>query len=387
MAKAKKAIPDGYHTVTPSLTLDNAAPAIDWYEKALGAQELSRAVGPDGKIMHAEILVGNSRIMVNDAMMGMQGPQGDRRVAGVALDLRGGLRRPVQPRRRGRRAGVLGAMGKLQDQFWGDRWGSFSDPHGYLWTIATHKEDLSPRGTEAAAGGVDEELRPAADPRLIAAARPGAVPEPPLRRRRLLREDLAEHGDRLLHLVHRAVTRSGSASSRTAGSRARRATPLARHASRNAFAGRPMLTNMKLACESVGFMPRSANHFMVKSRTSLLRARSAAMNDASCWIAAMPGLHREHVERAGAGAGVPLGHLLDRLGVADGVSHAQARHAVGLRERARDDDVRVLDRDRDVRVVIGIGDVVEVRLVDEHVGSGDSVARFARNSRVARAPT
>jgi len=76
MAKAKKAVPEGYHTVTPSLTLDNAVQAIDWYKKALGAQELSRAAGPDGKIMHAEILIGDSRIMVNDPMMGTKGPKG-----------------------------------------------------------------------------------------------------------------------------------------------------------------------------------------------------------------------------------------------------------------------------------------------------------------------
>ena len=73
MAKAKSAIPEGFHTVTPQLTLENAVQAIDWYKKALGADEVSRAVGPDGKIMHAELRIGNSRIMVNDAMMGGKG--------------------------------------------------------------------------------------------------------------------------------------------------------------------------------------------------------------------------------------------------------------------------------------------------------------------------
>ena len=105
MAKAKNAVPEGHHTVTPQLTLDNAAQAIEWYKKALGAEEVARAVGPDGKIMHAEMRIGDSRIMLNDAMMGGEGPQGDRRVTGVALALRGGLRRAVQPRRRGGRAG------------------------------------------------------------------------------------------------------------------------------------------------------------------------------------------------------------------------------------------------------------------------------------------
>ena len=75
MAKAKSAVPEGFHTITPQLTLDNAAQAIDWYKKALGAEELARAVGPDGKIMHAEIKVGDSRIMVNDPMMGAKTPK------------------------------------------------------------------------------------------------------------------------------------------------------------------------------------------------------------------------------------------------------------------------------------------------------------------------
>ena len=77
MAKAKNAIPEGFHTITPQLTLDNAAQAIDWYKKALGAEEISRAVGPDGKVMHADLKIGNSRIMVNDAMMGAKGPQAE----------------------------------------------------------------------------------------------------------------------------------------------------------------------------------------------------------------------------------------------------------------------------------------------------------------------
>src|SRR3982750_1903117 len=75
MAKSKSPVPEGYHTVTPQLTLDNAAPAIEWYKKALGAEEVSRAVGPDGKIMHAELRIGDSRIMLNDAMMGGKGPK------------------------------------------------------------------------------------------------------------------------------------------------------------------------------------------------------------------------------------------------------------------------------------------------------------------------
>lgn len=74
MAKAQKAIPEGYHTITPHLTLD-ARHTIDWYKKALGAEELGRHLGPDGKVMHAELCIGDSRFMVNDVMTG-KGPKG-----------------------------------------------------------------------------------------------------------------------------------------------------------------------------------------------------------------------------------------------------------------------------------------------------------------------
>src|SRR5262245_12240067 len=144
MAKAKSPVPQGYHTVTPQLTLDNCAQAIDWYKKALGAEEGSRAVGPDGKIMHSELRIGDSRIMVNDAMMGGKGPKalgGSPAALWVYVDDCDKLfNRAVAAG-----AQVRPGMGALQDQFWGDRSGTFTDPHGYVWTIATHKEDLTPQ--------------------------------------------------------------------------------------------------------------------------------------------------------------------------------------------------------------------------------------------------
>ena len=76
MAKAAKPMPAGFHPITPHLVLDNAAQAIDFYKKAFGAQEVSRGLGPDGKIMHAQIKIGDSFIMLNDVMMGAKGPQG-----------------------------------------------------------------------------------------------------------------------------------------------------------------------------------------------------------------------------------------------------------------------------------------------------------------------
>jgi PhnB protein len=144
MAKAKSAVPEGHHTVTPQLTLDNAAQSIEWYKKALGAEEISRAVGPDGKIMHADLRIGNSRIMVNDAMMGSKGPKtlgGSPSSMWIYVEDADALfNRAVS-------AGgqvAAGPMGAMQDQFWGDRCGSLKDPEGYTWTIATRKEDLTP---------------------------------------------------------------------------------------------------------------------------------------------------------------------------------------------------------------------------------------------------
>ena len=143
MTKAKRPVPEGYHTVTPQLTLDNAAEAIEWYKKALGAVEGDRATGPDGKVMHSELRIGNSRIMVNDAMMGSKGPKalgGSPASLWIYVDDCDTLfNRAVAAG--GQVAG--GPMGQLTDQFWGDRSGTLTDPSGYRWTIATHKEDLT----------------------------------------------------------------------------------------------------------------------------------------------------------------------------------------------------------------------------------------------------
>lgn len=144
MAKAKSPVPAGHHTVTPQLTLDNAAQSIDWYKKALGAQEVARAVGPDGKVMHAEIRIGNSLIMMNDAMGGAKGP---RAIGGCPASLWVYVEDCDALFNRAVAAGAKvapGPMGALADQFWGDRTGSLIDPEGYQWTIATRKEDLSP---------------------------------------------------------------------------------------------------------------------------------------------------------------------------------------------------------------------------------------------------
>src|SRR5437667_5888744 len=145
MAKASNAIPKGHHTVTPSLTLDNAAQAIEWYKKAFGAEETARAVGPDGKIMHAEIRIGDSPIMLMDAMMGGKGPKA---FGGSPASLWLYVEDCDALFNRAVKAGAQvmpGPMGQIQDQFWGDRAGTFTDPSGYRWTVATRKEDLTPQ--------------------------------------------------------------------------------------------------------------------------------------------------------------------------------------------------------------------------------------------------
>jgi PhnB protein len=139
MAKAAKAVPDGYHTLTPQLTLDNAAQAIDWYKSALGAEEVSRSVGPDGKIMHAELKIGNSRFMVNDVMMGSKGPHA---FGGSPASLWLYVENSDALYNRAVGAGAKVQM-PIADQFWGDRGGAVTDPAGYTWWIATRKEDLT----------------------------------------------------------------------------------------------------------------------------------------------------------------------------------------------------------------------------------------------------
>jgi len=134
-------IPDGYHSVTPYLVVHDGARALEFYQQAFGAREIMRMAGPDGKIGHAVIQIGDSRIMLGDEC-----PQRNTRSpvsfggtpAGICLyveDCDAVVARSV----------ALGAemVFPLQDQFYGDRSGTLTDPFGHLWTVATHKEDVS----------------------------------------------------------------------------------------------------------------------------------------------------------------------------------------------------------------------------------------------------
>ena len=140
MTRAKNAVPEGYRTVTAALVLDDTAKAIAWYESAFGAKETARNVGPDGKIMHAEIQIGDSRVMLNDAMMGSKSAA---TMGGSPASLWLYVEDCDALYNRAVAAGAKPSM-PLSDMFWGDRFGAITDPFGYRWSLATHTEDLTP---------------------------------------------------------------------------------------------------------------------------------------------------------------------------------------------------------------------------------------------------
>ncbi len=130
---AVKAKPDGYHTVTPVVVVAGAAKLIDFAKQAFGAEEMMRVPGPGGAIMHAEIKVGDSIIMLSDPM------RGESMTASLYLYV-------DNADAVFKRAVAAGATPDMEpaDMFWGDRMGSLKDPFGNHWTIATHKEDVAP---------------------------------------------------------------------------------------------------------------------------------------------------------------------------------------------------------------------------------------------------
>lgn len=136
-----KPIPEGYHSVTPYLVVKGAAKAIDFYKKAFGAKELFRMEGPGGTVAHAELEIGDSRIMLADEspQMGYTGPEpGSRTSVGLMIYVDDVDKTAAQAIAAG-----IKTEREVQDQFYGDRSGNFVDPFGHRWTIATHKEDVS----------------------------------------------------------------------------------------------------------------------------------------------------------------------------------------------------------------------------------------------------
>ena len=138
---AVKPIPEGYHTVTPFLTVRNGARAIEFYKQAFGAKERGVMKGPDGKIMHAELMIGDSIIMLADEFpeFGSLSPES---VGGTSMGLHIYVDGVDAAFDRAVKAGAHVEM-PVMDQFWGDRYGRLKDPFGHKWSIATHTKDLS----------------------------------------------------------------------------------------------------------------------------------------------------------------------------------------------------------------------------------------------------
>jgi PhnB protein len=140
-------IPEGYHTLTPYLTVSNAADLIEFYKKAFGAEERFRMPTPDGKkVVHAELKIGDSIFMLSDEIDGME-CKSPLSFNGTPVgfyvyvkDVDAAFKRAVD-------AGAV-VKSPVEDMFWGDRIGSVSDPSGHVWSFATHVEELTPEEIE-----------------------------------------------------------------------------------------------------------------------------------------------------------------------------------------------------------------------------------------------
>jgi PhnB protein len=158
MPKAQ-AIPKEYHTVTPSLVVAGAAKAIEFYKKALGAEEIMRFPGPDGKLMHAEIRVGDSVIMLGDEMP-EQGGRSPKSYGGTPVSFFVYRENVDAEWKRAVDAGAKEVM-PLQDMFWGDRTGCLEDPFGHRWWLAQHVQDLTREEIQRNAEAFFSQMQPA----------------------------------------------------------------------------------------------------------------------------------------------------------------------------------------------------------------------------------
>ena len=138
---AVKPIPEGYHTLTPYFTVRDAVRAIEFYKQAFGAQERGVMKGPDGKVMHAELKIGDSIVMLADEFpeFGAVAPESG---GSTSMGLHIYVDNVDQAFDRAVKAGAKVEM-PVSDQFWGDRYGKLRDPFGHKWSIATHVKDMS----------------------------------------------------------------------------------------------------------------------------------------------------------------------------------------------------------------------------------------------------
>jgi PhnB protein len=141
-----KPIPDGYHTITPYLFVDGADRAIEFYKKAFGAEELVRMGAPGGRVMHAELQIGNSRMMLSDANPEM-GARDPKSLGGSAVSILLYVDDVDAWAKRAQDAGMR-VVRPVENQFYGDRAGTFEDPFGFQWDIHTNVEEVSPEEME-----------------------------------------------------------------------------------------------------------------------------------------------------------------------------------------------------------------------------------------------
>jgi len=156
-----KPVPDGYHTLTPFLTVRDAARAIEFYKQAFGAEERGAAKDPHGKIMHAELKIGDSIVMLSDEYpeFGSVSPLS---IGGSAMGLHIYLEGVDAAFERAVKAGAQVEM-PVMDQFWGDRYGRLRDPFGHKWSIGTHVKDMSEdemkKGMDEAFARAEEKMK------------------------------------------------------------------------------------------------------------------------------------------------------------------------------------------------------------------------------------
>ncbi|MBI4161449.1 MAG: VOC family protein [Acidobacteria bacterium] len=150
MPKKVKAIPDGWHTVTPHLVLNDTAAALGFYKKAFGAEEINRMPGPGGHgVMHAEVRIGNSMIMMADEYPSL-GHRSPKSMGGTTFTIHLYVEDVDRVFDRAVKAGCKVEM-PVSDMFWGDRYAKLLDPFGHRWSIATHTQDLTPKEIEKGA--------------------------------------------------------------------------------------------------------------------------------------------------------------------------------------------------------------------------------------------
>ncbi len=145
MPNPVRAIPEGFHSITPALTCKGAAGAIDFYKSVFGATEIMRMPGPDGRVMHGEIRIGDSVLFVSDEFPGMSCAPTPGATNPVYIFLY--TENVDVTFNRAVAAGAKVDM-PLADQFWGDRYGKITDPFGHQWGLAQHVEDVAPKEME-----------------------------------------------------------------------------------------------------------------------------------------------------------------------------------------------------------------------------------------------